>query len=77
MSSTQLHFLSDEEGNIKSVLVPIAPWKVISSELETQHVLRSDAIRERLVEAIDRNGGMTYDDILQKLDIREGEIVVE
>ena len=74
MSETALHYLADEEGAITAVVVPIAVWREIASELETQHLLRSPAMRERLTAALDREGGHSFDEVLERLGLSENEL---
>ena len=56
-------------GNHASVIVPIEVWKEIESERETAYLLKSDAMRKRLLEAKDRIGGISLDDARKKLGI--------
>ena len=74
MSETALHYLADEEGTVTAVVVPIAVWREIASELETHHLLRSPAMRERLLTALGREGGLTLDEVLERLGVSEGEL---
>ena len=41
----------------------------IESERETAYLLKSDAMRKRLMEAKDRTGGVSLDDVRKKLGI--------
>ena len=74
MSEPTLHYLTDEEGGITAVVVPIALWREVASELETQHLLRSPAMRERLVAALAREGGHSFDEVLERLGVSEEEV---
>jgi PHD/YefM family antitoxin component YafN of YafNO toxin-antitoxin module len=71
MNEPALQYLADERGDITAVVVPIATWREITSELETQHLLRSPAMRERLLTALGRDGGYTLRDVLDQLGISE------
>lgn len=62
MTQDELHFLSDSEGHVTAVVVPIERWREIASELETQHLLKSDAMRRRLLAARSRDGGLSLDE---------------
>jgi len=69
--STESHvqYVSDASGNAVAVLVPIELWREIESERETAYLLKSEAMRKRLMEAKDRTGGLSLDDARKKLGI--------
>jgi PHD/YefM family antitoxin component YafN of YafNO toxin-antitoxin module len=54
-SEPQIQYVSDSEGTAVGVLVPIELWREIESERETAHLMRSEAMRKRLLEAINRD----------------------
>lgn len=66
---TALQYISDESGNAVAVIVPIDVWHEIESERETAYLLKSDAMRKRLLEAKDRTGGLSLDQIRQNFGI--------
>jgi hypothetical protein len=66
---TPVHYVSEENGNAVAVIVPIEVWREIESERETAFLLKSDAMRARLLEAKDRLGGLSLDAVRQKLGI--------
>ena len=68
-TETPLQYISDESGNAVAVIVPIDIWHDIESERETAYLLKSDAMRKRLLEAKDRIGGLSLDEVRQKLGI--------
>ena len=74
MSESTLHYLADERGDITAVVVPIAAWREITAELETQHLLRSPAMRERLLDALSREGGASFSEVLDRLGVSEREL---
>ena len=49
-----LQYLTDDKGKAVAVVVPIDVWREIESERETAYLLKSDAMRKRLLEAKDR-----------------------
>ena len=53
---TQIQYVLDEEGNAVGVIVPIELWREIESERETAYLLRSEAMKRRLLEAKEPNG---------------------
>lgn len=64
-----IQYVSDEEGNLTSVLVPIDLWREISSEMETTYLLKSEAMRDRLFEAAERKEDTPFDEVRKKLGI--------
>lgn len=70
MSQTaEIQFVSDADGNPVSVIVPIELWREIESETETAYLLKSTAMKQRLLEAKERKDGMTIEDACAKLGI--------
>ena len=69
MESTDIQFVSNETGETTAVLVPIARWRDIESELETAYLLKSDRMRQRLIEASQRTEGIPFEAALEKLGI--------
>jgi PHD/YefM family antitoxin component YafN of YafNO toxin-antitoxin module len=59
--ASHVQYVSDEQGNAVAVIVPIELWKEIESERETAYLLKSDAMRKRLLEAKARTGGISLD----------------
>ncbi|MBF0389013.1 MAG: prevent-host-death protein [Desulfamplus sp.] len=60
-AQAQIQYVSDEEGKAVSVIIPIALWQEIISERETAYLLKSEAMRERLLEAKNRNKGVSFE----------------
>jgi len=69
MSSAEIQFVSDENGNTVGVIVPIELWREIESERETAYLLKSENMRRRLLEAKDRQEGTSLDEAREKLGI--------
>lgn len=69
MPESEIQIVSNEEGEATAVIVPIALWKEIASERETAHLLRSERMRERLLAAIARSGGVPLEDAVAKLGL--------
>jgi hypothetical protein len=65
----QIQYISDENNNITGVIVPIDLWRQIESEKETAYLLKSSAMKKRLLEAKDRTEGTPFDDACKKLGI--------
>lgn len=65
----QLQYVSDEKGEVQSVIVPIELWRDILSERETAYLLDSDAMKARLLAAKQRHNGIPFEEVLEKLGI--------
>ncbi len=57
-TQAQVQYVSNEEGEPVSVIVPIGLWREIASERETAYLLKSETMKKRLLEAKDRTGGI-------------------
>jgi hypothetical protein len=66
---SSLRYLTDDGGKPVAVVVPIEIWLEIESERETAYLLKSDAMRTRLLEAQARTEGISLDDARSKLGI--------
>ncbi len=64
-----VQYVSDASGNAVAVIVPIDVWREIESERETSYLLKSEAMRKRLLEAKDRMEGIPFDIARQNLGI--------
>ncbi len=69
IATEELRYVSDAEGNTIGVIVPIALWREIESERETAYLLKNDAMTKRLLEAKDREGGVSIEDAGSQLGI--------
>lgn len=69
MSQTEIQYISDESGNAVGVIVPIELWREIESERETAHLLKSENMKRRLLEAKERQDGIAFEDAREKLGI--------
>lgn len=69
MSKPSVQYITDDEGEITGVIVPIDLWKEIESEEETAYLLKSEAMKRRLLEAKIRNEGIALEVVREKLGI--------
>ncbi len=69
ITSIPLQYISDDSGQPVSVIVPIELWREIESERETAYLLKSETLRKRLLEAKQRDGGLSLDDARAQLGI--------
>ncbi len=66
---TEIQYISDESGNTVGVIVPIELWREIESERETAYLLKSDTMKQRLLEAKERQDGIPLEEAREKLGI--------
>lgn len=66
---SDIQYISDANGKPVGVIVPIDLWEEIESEKETAYLLKSEKMKERLLEAKDRREGIAFDDAREKLGI--------
>jgi len=66
---TEVQYISDANGNQVGVIVPIELWHEIESEKETAYLLKSAKMRDRLLDAKERNEGLTLENVREKLGI--------
>ena len=66
---TEIQYISDANGHPVGVIVPIDLWEEIESEKETAYLLKSEKMKERLLEAKDRTEGIAFEDAREKLGI--------
>jgi PHD/YefM family antitoxin component YafN of YafNO toxin-antitoxin module len=64
MASGEIQIVSNEEGETTAVIVPIELWREIESERETAYLLKSEAMRRRLLEAKQRQGGLSIEEVV-------------
>ena len=67
--TSSVQYVSDASGNAVSVIVPIDLWREIESERETAYLLKSDAMKKRLLEAKDRTEGIPLEQARSQLGI--------
>lgn len=68
-SESNVQYVSDDAGNHVAVIIPIEIWREIESERETAYLLNSDAMKKRLMEAMQRTSGISLEDARAKLGI--------
>lgn len=64
-----IQYVSDESGNPVGVIVPIELWREIESEKETAYLLKGEKMKRRLLEAKERQEGISLDEACEKLGI--------
>lgn len=58
----ELQYVADSNGNPVGVIVPIELWREIESERETAYLLKSETMKQRLLEAKNRQNGQSLED---------------
>ena len=69
MDQHGIQYISDEEGNPTGVIIPIDLWHELISERETAYLLKSEAMKQRLLQAKNRRDGIPFEVVRQKLGI--------
>ncbi len=68
-SEREVQYVSDANGNPLGVIVPIELWREIESERETAYLLKSATMKRRLLEAKERQQGISLEETREKLGI--------
>jgi PHD/YefM family antitoxin component YafN of YafNO toxin-antitoxin module len=69
MSLAEIQYVADEDGNTVAAIVPIELWREIESERETAYLLKSENMKRRLLEAKNRDEGISFDEAREKLGV--------
>ena len=69
MADAEIQYVSDESGEPTAVIVPITLWREIESERETAYLLKSETMRRRLLQAKERQEGLSIEVVIEKLGI--------
>ncbi len=69
MNNTDINYICDQKGEPVAVIVPIQLWQEIESEQETAYLLKSEAMKSRLLAAKNRSSGIPFEEVCEKLGI--------
>ncbi len=69
MPDTDIQIVSNEAGEPTAVIVPIELWREIASERETAYLLKSEAMKQRLLAAARRTEGLSLEAVVEQLGI--------
>ena len=69
MTGADIQYASNEGGEPTAVIVPISLWREIESERETAYLLKSEAMKRRLLQAKQGQQGLSLDQAVEKLGI--------
>jgi len=69
MAEADIQYVSNEGGEPTAVIVPISLWREIESERETAYFLKSETMKRRLLQAKQRQQGLSLDRAVRRLGI--------
>jgi prevent-host-death family protein len=69
VTNTEIQIVSSESGEPTAVIVPIELWREIESERETAYLLKSEAMKDRLLQAARRQNGLSFEAVVGKLGV--------
>ena len=69
MTGADIQYISNEGGEPTAVIVPISLWREIESERETAYFLKSETMKRRLLQAKQRQQGLSLDRAVRRLGI--------
>lgn len=64
-----VQYVTDNNGKIKNVILPIDFWNKINCEDETEYLLKSQANKERLLESLSRNLSLSKEEVYARIGI--------
>ncbi len=72
-----IQYVTDDIGNPTAVVVPIDEWDALLSKIgaiepkrdDTKYLLGSEAMKKRLLEAKERRGGRTWEEVKDALGL--------
>ncbi len=69
MARFDVQYVLDKNGRPKSVIIPLKLWQDIQSERETAYLLKSPAMKKRLLKAKQHSTDMPFETACKKLGI--------
>ena len=69
MLDTEIQIVSNEAGEPTAVIIPIELWREIAAERETAYLLKSAAMKQRLLAAKQSQEGLSIEAVVEKLGI--------
>ena len=69
MTQSNIQYISNEEGKVTAAIVPIELWHEIESEKETAYLLKSEKMKQRLLDSRSRKEGFSFEEACEKLGI--------
>lgn len=68
MDEAAVQYVADEQGRVTGVIVPIELWEDLLAEMETHYLLQSEAMRQQLLAAKARSGGMALEAVVNQFE---------
>ena len=68
MNFSELQYLSDHEGSVQAVVVPIDQWHKLNARLETFYITQSPVWYARIREALARGTGISFDESSRQIE---------
>lgn len=65
----EVQYITNDLNDITGVIVPIELWHELQAEKETAYLLKSDAMKKRLLAAKNRNVGVSLEEVSAKLGV--------
>lgn len=65
----KVQYVSDQNGNVTGVFLPIDAWRELEAGLETRHLFQSEVMKQRLLEARQYDEGISLEVALEKLGV--------
>jgi len=69
MNIADVQYVSDAQGNSVAVIVPIELWQKLTTRDDTDYLLSSEAMKERLLTAKNRLTGISLEEARERLGI--------
>ncbi len=64
-----VQYITDNDGLIKKVILPIDFWNKINCEDETEYLLKSQVNKVRLLESLNRNYSLSKEEVYARIGI--------
>ena len=69
MANAEIQYVSSESGEPVAVIVPIELWREIESESETAYLLKSVTMKNRILQAAQRQQDLSSEEVIEKLGL--------
>jgi SH3-like domain-containing protein len=69
MANAEIQYVSSESGEPVAVIVPIELWREIESERETAYLLKSVTMKNRILQAAQRQQDLSSEEVIEKLGL--------
>lgn len=65
----EIQYVTDNNGNIKNVILPIEYWRRINADDETEYLLSSKRNKDRLLEALSRETTLSKKEVYERIGL--------